>query len=372
MMIYLAEAYLHTADPFAIEFPASWPLGGIRWYGVAYLAGFVVAWLLVRGLAVAHRTAIPVRAVADLMIYILVGVLIGGRLGYCIFYDPRLLADFTSDFPFWGVLAIHKGGMASHGGMLGVIIACWIFAVRSHISKLHLFDVVALVCPPGLFFGRLANFINAELWGKALPENMQGNPPWWSVKYPQEILESDFANRGGLEGLRSVVSGGDLFYANVVRAAGEGNQQVIETVQPLLTAYYPSQIIQAVTDGPILMAVLVLSWWGPRTHRVRPPARRWRGRSRHAARGPDARAAVERPDGHHRRGGAGHLRAPRGGADRGARTDGPEIVRFIRSRIGSFAVEAAHGVEAVGGGRRVRAVGAGMRTGRSGGVDPGP
>ena len=264
MMIYLAEAYLHTADPFVIEFPSGWPLGGIRWYGVAYLAGFVVAWLLVRGLAVAHRTAIPVRAVADLMIYILVGVLIGGRLGYCIFYDPRLLADFTSDFPFWGVLAIHKGGMASHGGMLGVIIACWIFAVRSHISKLHLFDVVALVCPPGLFFGRLANFINAELWGKALPENMQGNPPWWSVKYPQEILESDFANRGGLEGLRSVVSGGDLFYANVVRAAGEGNQQVIETVQPLLTAYYPSQIIQAVTDGPILMAVLVLSWWGPR------------------------------------------------------------------------------------------------------------
>ena len=264
MMVYLAEAYLHTADPFAIEFPAGWPLGGIRWYGVAYLAGFVVAWLMVRGLAKAHRTAIPVRAVADLMIYILVGVLVGGRLGYCVFYDPRLLADFTPDFPFWGVLAIHKGGMASHGGMLGIIVACWIFAIRSRMSKLHLLDVTVLVGPPGLFFGRLANFINAELWGRALPESMQANPPWWSVKYPQEILERSFTKHGELEGLRSVVAGDDTFYANVVRAAGEGNQQVIETVQPLLTAYYPSQIIQAITDGPILMAVIIIAWWGPR------------------------------------------------------------------------------------------------------------
>ncbi len=192
-------------------------------------------------------------------------MLVGGRLGYCVFYDPRLLVDFTPSFPDWGVLAIHKGGMASHGGMLGVIVACCIFAVRSHISKLHLIDVTTLICPPGLFLGRLANFINAELWGRALPESMQGSPPWWSVKYPQEILETSFKDKlGDLEGLRSVVSGGELFYANVVRAAGEGNQQVIDTVQPLLTAYYPSQIIQALTDGPILMAALVVAWWGPR------------------------------------------------------------------------------------------------------------
>jgi phosphatidylglycerol:prolipoprotein diacylglycerol transferase len=264
MMIHLAEAYLHTADPFVIEFPASWPLDGIRWYGVAYLAGFLVGWLMVRSLAKTHRTAIPVRAVADLMIYILVGVLVGGRLGYCVFYDPRLLVDFTPDFPFWGVLAIHKGGMASHGGMLGVIVACWIFAVRSHISKLHLFDITAFICAPGLFFGRLANFINAELWGRALPERMQADPPWWSIKYPQEILERGFAHTREVDTLRSIIPGDELFYANVLRAAGEGNRQVIETVQPLLTAYYPSQIIQAITDGPMLMAVMIVAWWGPR------------------------------------------------------------------------------------------------------------
>jgi phosphatidylglycerol:prolipoprotein diacylglycerol transferase len=93
---------------------------------------------------------------------------------------------------------------------------------------------------------------------------MQANPPWWSVKYPQEILERTFTKHGELESLGTVIPGDELFYANIVRAAGEGNPQVVETVQPLLTAYYPSQIVQAVTDGPILMAVLIIAWWGPR------------------------------------------------------------------------------------------------------------
>jgi hypothetical protein len=73
MTVYLAEAYLHGFDPFAIEFPAGWPLGGIRWYGVAYLMGFAAAWVMVRVLAAKHRTAIPIGLVADVMIYILVG-----------------------------------------------------------------------------------------------------------------------------------------------------------------------------------------------------------------------------------------------------------------------------------------------------------
>ena len=123
---------------------------------------------------------------------------------------------------------------------------------------------MVFVCPPGRFFGRLANFINAELWGRALPESMQGSSPWWSVKYPQEILEWSPPQRQALEGLRSVVPGNDTFLPNVVRAAAEGNQQVVETLRPLLTAYYPSQLLQALTDGPLLMGVLVLAWWGPR------------------------------------------------------------------------------------------------------------
>ena len=119
MAVLLAEAYLHRLDPFAVEFPASWqnlPFvpEGIRWYGLAYLAGFIIAWLFIRWLARTGRSPIPERAVGDLMIYLVIGVLVGGRLGYCLFYDPHLLIEFEKTFPFWGLLGIHRGGMASH------------------------------------------------------------------------------------------------------------------------------------------------------------------------------------------------------------------------------------------------------------------
>lgn len=261
-MAFLAEAYLHRLDPFAIRFPAGWIIPGIRWYGLAYLAGFLVGWLIVRWLAKTHRTAVPRQSVADLMIYVLIGVLVGGRLGYCVFYDPSLAIKFTSKFPFWGLLAINEGGMSSHGGMIGVVTALWIFAVRNHLSKLHLFDVAALACTPGLFFGRVANFVNHELWGT--PLGNQADPPWWSVKYPQEILESGYQHGAALETLRDLVPGGETFRPNVVQAAIDGNAQVIEVLRPLLTAYHPSQLYQALTDGPVLAAGLALVWWGPR------------------------------------------------------------------------------------------------------------
>lgn len=284
MSILLAEAYLHQIDPFVIEFPASWQNSpfvpdGIRWYGLSYIAGFILAWMLFRWMALSKRSTIPTAAaVADLMFYIILGVLLGGRLGYVFFYQPSLFLQFTGSFPYWGLLAMNTGGMASHGGMIGVILACWLYAHRSRVSPLHLFDLAALAAPAGLGLGRLANFINAELWGKALPMSMQSyppsqlaiEPPWWSVKYPQEILQwdraSDFdlARRLQVDQLASIVGGGDRFDLNVVDAVVEGNQAVVAVVEPLLTAYYPSQIIQAITDGPILFATLALIWLRPR------------------------------------------------------------------------------------------------------------
>ena len=264
MAIYLAEAYLHRLDSFAIEFPAGWPLPGIRWYGVAYLAGFIVGWLLVWLLAAKHRTAIPRQSVADLMIYLLIGVLVGGRLGYCVFYDPTLLTEVTSTFPFWGVLAIHKGGMASHGGVIGVIAACCVFGARNHIPKLHVLDVVALAGPPGLFLGRVANFVNAELWGRALPDARQADPPWWSIKYLEEILHEGFPHATELAKLRPVVGGDETFKGNVVQAIRDGDAAITEAVRPMLTAHYPSQLLQAITDGPLLGALLVVVWWRAR------------------------------------------------------------------------------------------------------------
>ena len=284
MSILLADAYLHQLDPFVIEFPASWQNlslvpDGIRWYGLSYMAGFILAWLFFRWMAVTKRSTLPTAsAAADLLFYIILGVLVGGRLGYVLFYQPSLLVDFQGGFPFWGLLAVNTGGMASHGGMIGVIIACWLFARRHKISPLHLYDLSVLAAPLGMGMGRLANFMNAELWGKALPAARQSFPksnppieqPWWSVKYPEEILTWNPAIRfdqdrlSELNQLTSVVGGGDRFYSNVVEAVQVGDQAVIAVVEPLLTAYYPSQIIQAIIAGPVILAILVLLWLRPR------------------------------------------------------------------------------------------------------------
>jgi phosphatidylglycerol:prolipoprotein diacylglycerol transferase len=306
-MLTLAESYLHTLDPFAIEFPRGWPLGGIRWYGLSYAAGFVFAWLSYKWFARTGRSSLKSESVGDLVMYIIVGVLIGGRLGYVLFYQIALLWDFAAAFPFWGVLAINKGGMASHGGIIGFIVAITLFARSRGVPALHLLDIGALSCTVGLGLGRVANFINGELWGKALPAAHQASPPFWSVKYPAEITDnwlrvamtdlppdSAHAERFAdvardfniaaptldettrlvleeaarrlelLEPLRSEVSPLGDMYQTIVEAAYAGNQTVIAHIKPLLTAYYPSQLFQAFTDGPLLALVLILVWLRPR------------------------------------------------------------------------------------------------------------
>jgi len=288
-MVLLAESYLHQLDPFVIQFTDTF---GLRWYGLAYVAGFIVAWLMIRWMAKTGRSQLTVVQVGDLLVYVVLGVLLGGRLGHAIFYaggDP--FVTFTSDFPYWEVLAIHRGGMSAHGGMLGVIIACTIFAYRRKISALHLVDLAGLAACPGLFFGRLANFVNAELWGKALPPEAQINPPWWSVKYAQEVTEVwlPLSTQDNYDGVSPVPQAAldatahlqDLqhifgsrieqdmhFFHRIVDIALNHTHalhaEVVDTLRPMLTAYYPSQIIQAITDGPILMTALILIWWRPR------------------------------------------------------------------------------------------------------------
>ncbi|MHC5022305.1 MAG: prolipoprotein diacylglyceryl transferase [Planctomycetota bacterium] len=289
-MNLLAESYFHTLDPFAIRITGS---VGIRWYGLSYAAGFVVAWLIIRWMAKTRRCEIPAQAVGDMMFAIILGVLFGGRLGYAIFYDPWLFIDFSSDFPFWGLLAINKGGMASHGGILGVILALWLFAWRRKLSILHVLDVAALNVAPGLFFGRLANFVNGELLGRPYP--VQNDPPGWTMKFPQEMRERWLSvEPQRLESLRPVVekhlgiSGtewdataqaiianpqnptadalgtANWAIARLVDMVQGGNQDVAAALRPVLTALYPSQLLQALTDGPLLMTIMVLLWLKPR------------------------------------------------------------------------------------------------------------
>jgi len=256
-MILIAQSYMHDLDPTALQLTDDF---GIKWYGLSYLCGFLVAWLLMRWMSATGRILLTRNQVGDFITYAVIGVLVGGRIGYCLFYEPALFLDFHSRFPFWGVLAIHQGGMASHGGMIGCFVAMMIFASRSGISWLHLLDVTAFVAPPGLFFGRLANFVNGELWGVPLAADRQASPPWWSIKYPEEVQSLPNEQLRTLEPLLEQPNAGGDLVQRIVFESYAGNQQLIDAMAPLLPARYPSQIFQALSDGPALFLLLFLVW----------------------------------------------------------------------------------------------------------------
>jgi len=128
---------LHTLDPFVFEIS---PGVGPRWYGTAYLSGFIVGWLILRWLATSGRVPMNARQVGDLLTNCVIGVIVGGRLGHCVFYEPHLFVQFGDAFPWWGALETHKGGMASHGGVIGVALAIILFARREKLPILAVGD----------------------------------------------------------------------------------------------------------------------------------------------------------------------------------------------------------------------------------------
>ncbi len=134
----------------------------LHWYGIMYLLGFAMAWWLAARRAASGRYPLQREQVADLIFYGALGVLIGGRLGYALFYAmPQMIAD-----PLW-LLQIWRGGMSFHGGLVGVIVALWLYARHLHIPTGALLDFVAPLVPIGLGLGRLGNFIGQELWGRS-------------------------------------------------------------------------------------------------------------------------------------------------------------------------------------------------------------
>lgn len=173
---------LPSALPLAIPFPQFDPIAiqigpvAIRWYGLAYLAGLLLGWIYIRRL-VANEALWPrrvspfsVEKVDDLLVWVTAGVIIGGRIGHVVFYEPGYYLQNPMDIP-----AIWKGGMSFHGGLLGTGAAMFLFARRNGISVWPVMDAVAAAVPIGLFFGRMANFVNGEIVGS--PTDM----PWGMV-----------------------------------------------------------------------------------------------------------------------------------------------------------------------------------------------
>jgi phosphatidylglycerol:prolipoprotein diacylglycerol transferase len=271
---------VHTFDPFLWQIYGNF---GIRWYGMAYLAGFVCAFFMIYRMAVRGKAQIPVRLVSDFITYGAIGILVGGRLGYVFFYSPDLLWQFKGNFPFWGVLAVNEGGMASHGGMIGLVVACTLFAHAHRLNALHLFDWVCLSGPIGIFFGRIANFINGELVGRPCDP---GFP--LGVKFPTDIFLWPSQEPTKMRDLAAVVEKLGLnreqwlnlleksradFSAQVsihemlnkiVAATQDGNNAVTEALAPLLVLRHPSQLYAAATEGLLLFVILGLLWYKPR------------------------------------------------------------------------------------------------------------
>jgi len=155
-------------DPIALQLG---PLA-LRWYSLSYIVGILAAWWLL--LKMVKRPGAPMTSahVDELISWCTLGVILGGRLGYVIFYDPqKFLAD-----PF-AIVKLWEGGMAFHGGLLGVIIAIFLYARANGLKPLRILDYLAVVTPVGLGLGRLANFVNGELWGR--PTNGS-----WGIIFP--------------------------------------------------------------------------------------------------------------------------------------------------------------------------------------------
>ena len=175
--------FINNFDPVAFQIFSF----EIRWYSLAYIFGIIFGWLYCKKNLIKDKKLLNL--FDDLITYLIIGIILGGRLGYVIFYNLEYYLD-----NFFEILMIWNGGMSFHGGLIGVILATAIFSKKHKINSYIFLDLIALVAPIGLFLGRIANFINSELYGRE-------TDVFWSVKFvaidnlsrhPSQIYEAIF------------------------------------------------------------------------------------------------------------------------------------------------------------------------------------
>ncbi len=202
--VILAALPFPAIDPVLVSVTVFGVELALRWYALAYVAGLAlgwryVAWLCARPDLWGGMSPMEPRRTEDLLTWMVLGVILGGRLGFVLFYQPAYYAANPGE-----ILAVWKGGMSFHGGFLGVIAAVLGFSLRNGIDPVRLGDAVAAAAPIGIFFGRIANFVNAELWGRptTLPWGVvfpgADCPPDWPstcARHPSQLYQA------GLEGL---------------------------------------------------------------------------------------------------------------------------------------------------------------------------
>jgi phosphatidylglycerol:prolipoprotein diacylglycerol transferase len=182
-------------DPIAISIGPF----AIRWYALAYIGGIVLGWIYARSLIKNEKlwggpAPISLVQMDDFILWVTLGIILGGRTGYVLFYNLPFFIQHPAE-----ILELWKGGMSFHGGFLGCVVAVMWFAHKNRISILSLGDITTAVGPIGLFLGRIANFINGELWGRPADPNL----PWAMIfptggplpRHPSQLYEA------GLEGI---------------------------------------------------------------------------------------------------------------------------------------------------------------------------
>jgi phosphatidylglycerol:prolipoprotein diacylglycerol transferase len=243
--------YLHDLDPFIFRL---WDNVGPRWYGMAYVLAFVCGFALLHWLSRRGYLDLKPAAVGDFVTWVaLFGVMVGGRLGYVIFYKPEMLREPLS------ILRVWEGGMSSHGGILGVVLFSLYYARRHKISWTNLGDNLVVVTPIGLFLGRAANFINGELYGRI------ASVPW-AMQFPKELFEPANAD----EAQRALVAcqqiDPSLNSSEAIVQAVHTNPQIAAVLRGIITPRHPSQLYEAALEGLALFLIL----WFVRT-RTRTP-----------------------------------------------------------------------------------------------------
>ena len=267
-MMNILAAGVHQLDPVLLEVPGT-PLA-IRWYGLAYLAGFGLGYYVLLQLSKKKLYVVEPDKLSDFvaMQVCLIGVVCGGRLGEYFFYHlPNVgLGDIIDD-PTW-VFRVWEGGMASHGGIIGVILVALWYARRRKLSFPAVLDGLAIVAPIGLCFGRIANYINGELYGRVCDASN-----FFAVKFPQSFGELTVSQRA--EAIADVCQAANVQHASELYLRNEQGE-IIEYTETMLARVcrendaccnalaehlqprYASQLFEAFGEGLLIFAVLLI------------------------------------------------------------------------------------------------------------------
>lgn len=270
-MTNILATYIHNLDPVILDIPGT-PLA-IRWYGLAYVAGFVLGYMVLLQLAKRKLYCVEPEKLGDFITAVCIfGVLAGGRLGEFFFYwlPEHGLTGLMED-PLW-VLRVWEGGMASHGGIIGVLLVAIWYARKNKLSICGVGDGLAIVCTIGLFFGRVANFINGELYGRICSS---GNA--LAMKFPQELftlpadaqirarVAIDHALGGPIEQFMLKDANGQISegYGDAIMRLGREYPAVNDILGTFLQPRYPSQLFEAFGEGLLIFIVLISLrlWW---------------------------------------------------------------------------------------------------------------